>query len=585
MLICPRKVSEVARTFIKHLQLPEVKDDSEAANASSISVALHAVFRYISVGSSKARAAVTSQEEFSREKRASDAASTLKAIEADFWTWRLQDAPQFATAVGDPRHNDVLESYDISVYKERELDQQIALLRHAISIGHTLNNVSVMAVPGQIDQIVQTSVQNSPLYQPAFTTTLDDSDVPVNKRVTMRSQAEAAVDEVYKALIRLKNVLEQEYIPAGRATWGVSGWPDGKALYEQCLKYHTSTDMTPQQVHDLGIREVQRIQTNMLETLKRLQYNGTIKEFYDSVRVDPRFHANSSEALLDMFKDYIYNRITPKLNTLFKDIPDLPLKVEPMPYDGPGGIYLAGTPDGSVPGIFYANVMHPAQTVTLSDMALVLHETVPGHHLQSIFSLSSNLPPYRGLVEDDHYYRMPATFPINTAYLEGWGLYAEYLGEEMGMYTDDYMLMGRYSFEIFRACRLVVDTGLHYFGWDRERAIQYFLDNTAESRDSMTTEVDRYLTWPGQATAYKVGEIRIRELRQKASDALGSKFDVREFHSVLLKNGGMPLNLLERLVDEWIADVTSGAAGVTSDSAGVTSGTSSTGPPRGPPIG
>nr|KAG5709881.1 hypothetical protein BaRGS_029923 [Batillaria attramentaria] len=417
---------------------------------------------------------------------ASDAASTLKAIEADFWTWRLQDAPQFATAVGDPRHNDVLESYDISVYKEREwlnkwlsrytarfdgdvncLDQQIALLRHAISIGHTLNNVSVVSSVYYyyyyhyyyyyyyyysllllpllllLLLLLQSTTTTTTVYYYYYYYCC------LCVVVTMRSQAEAAVDEVYKALIRLKNVLEQEYIPAGRATWGVSGWPDGKALYEQCLKYHTSTDMTPQQVHDLGIREVQRIQTNMLE-----------------------------EALLDMFKDYIYNRITPKLNTLFKDIPDLPLKVEPMPYDGPGGIYLAGTPDGSVPGIFYANVMHPAQT------------------------------------------------------------------------------------------------------WDRERAIQYFLDNTAESRDSMTTEVDRYLTWPGQATAYKVGEIRIRELRQKASDALGSKFDVREFHSVLLKNGGMPLNLLERLVDEWIADVTSGAAGVTSDSAGVTSGTSSTGPPR-----
>eukprot|EP00916_Digyalum_oweni_P023729 GHVL01039344.1.p1 GENE.GHVL01039344.1~~GHVL01039344.1.p1 ORF type:complete len:615 (+),score=12.78 GHVL01039344.1:33-1877(+) len=438
-----------------------------------------------------------------------------------------------------------------------KIDQEIQLLEIAVSTGRTLNNVSVAGVPDQIDSLLQksTHVDNNPFYQPAFTTRLDSSQVPLAKRASLRARADKAVYAINEAMLRLKAYLQKSYFPATRTSWGVSGWADGKAIYETCLKFHTTTDMTPQQVHDLGLKEVARIQGNMNAALKRLQFSGTIKEFYDKIRTDARFHVNTSEEVLGIFNDYIFNRIFPKLSTMFKDIPNLPLKVEPMPFDGPGGQYASGTPDGSVPGIFYANVMHPKQKAMISAMSLSLHETVPGHHLQSIYSLTSTIPKYRAFVEDDHYYRMPATFPINTAYLEGWALYSEYLGEELGMYTDDYMLMGRYSDEIFRACRLVVDTGLHYFGWNRDRAIQYMLDNTAESRQGLTVEVDRYLTWPGQATAYKIGEIKIKELRQRATDQLGTHFQLADFHSVILQNGGMPLNLLERLVDDWIAKV------------------------------
>lgn len=470
----------------------------------------------------------------------------LEGINAD--PGRLQTVMPMST-VGD------FENYLERLRKRpTQIAEKIELLKIAVATGKTLNKVSVADVPSQIDGITSVDVQESPFFQPVFTSTLEDSDLDEEKRESLRSRAVDVIMDLNQSLERLKVFLQTVYFPACRPSWGVSGWPDGQEVYQACLRYHTSTNMTPHQVHDLGLREVARIRSNMYACLERLQYNGSIKEFYEKIRKDPKFHANSGDELLEMYEEYIYDRIYPKIHKLFKDIPNLPLDVQEMPYDGPGGVYLGGTPDGSVPGIFYANVDNPEDTATIGIMSLVLHETIPGHHLQSIFSITSDIPKYRALVEDDHYYRMPATFPINTAYIEGWGLYAEYLGEEMGLYTDDYMLMGRYSEEIFRACRLVVDTGLNFFNWEREQAIQYMLDNTAESRDILATEIDRYLTWPGQATAYKIGEIRIKELRQKAADSLGDKFELPEFHSVILENGGMPLNLLERLVDHWIEE-------------------------------
>ncbi|XP_025077543.1 uncharacterized protein LOC112554140 [Pomacea canaliculata] len=581
---------------------------------------------------------VISTDPTTSEEQSAD--EIVKKIENDFWRWRLQDAPEFASQVGDTSYNDILESFNVSVYQTRkdkvsefmdrlgevnssslstggavdfvllsrhlqtfldgaafdmyqavnpvnfmegvtadpggfqlyltfstiddfhnytqrlsllpkQIDEKIELMRISIKLRHTLHNVSVEGVLPQIDQILSVDDTQSPFYVPAFTTKLNESDVSDDIKETVRTRALAALGHVKEALRRLKTFLEDEYMPNTRTTWGVGGLANGTALYEQCLRYHTSTDMTPQQVHDLGLSEMARIQTNMQAALDRLGVNGTLQEFYKSVRRDPHFYKNTSEELLQMFEDYIAEASS-KLSSLFKNIPDYPLRVLPLPYDGPN-LYQSGSQDGTVPGTFYANVMNPASSPTISMMSLTLHETLPGHHLQTIYSFTANLPPYRAFTDNSNYYRMPATFPINTAYIEGWGLYAEFLGEEMGVYTDDYMLMGRYSDEIFRAVRLVVDTGLHYFGWERQRAIEFMLNNTAKSRQTAEMEINRYLTWPGQATAYKIGEIKLRDLRNKATAALGDHFDIRDFHSLILENGKMPLDLLEQLVDEWIA--------------------------------
>ncbi|XP_041368078.1 uncharacterized protein LOC121382616 [Gigantopelta aegis] len=433
----------------------------------------------------------------------------------------------------------------------RQLSEYVDLMREAIRLNHTQNKVSVEPVSGQIDKLLVDDPSHSVFYKP-FTHHLDHSHVPHSERYRLRERAKHAITIVLKAFKSLKNFIINEYMHATRRSWGVQDWDHGTKNYEACLRWHLSLDVTPREVHDLGLREVQRIRGEMTQAMGRLGYSGSIPDFFGMIRKDPRFHVNSAETLLRRYDDIIYKKAFPKMKTLFKDIPDLPLKVERMPFNGPGGEYLAGTADGSRPGVFYVNLQHPEDTATIDMVALSLHETVPGHHLQSIYALSTDLPSYRKFQEDDNYYQTPLKFPLYTAYLEGWGLYAEYLGEELGLYSDDYELMGRYSSEMFRACRLVVDTGLHYFDWTQERAIEYMLNNTAYSRNDLTTEVNRYMTWPGQACAYKVGELKLKELRQKASTQLGSRFDVKEFHSIVLNNGPVPLRVLEQLIDAWI---------------------------------
>ncbi|XP_046560606.1 uncharacterized protein LOC124269619 [Haliotis rubra] len=223
-----------------------------------------------------------------------------------------------------------------------------------------------------------------------------------------------------------------------------------------------------------------------------------------------------------------------------------------MPNDGPQGTYSRGTADGRVPGVFTANVLRPGDIPKFSLLALTMHEASPGHHLQISYSLTSNMPSFRKNAVFDMYLDTPVGFPIFASFSEGWALYAEGLGEEVGLYKDDMELMGRYSSEIFRACRLVVDTGMHYFNWEREQAIQYVLNYTAFTYATAATEIDRYITWPGQALTYKIGELKILELRKRAEQRLGNQFNIRDFHAVILENGRMPLNVLEEIVDDWL---------------------------------
>ncbi|KAK3577984.1 hypothetical protein CHS0354_013646 [Potamilus streckersoni] len=244
----------------------------------------------------------------------------------------------------------------------------------------------------------------------------------------------------------------------------------------------------------------------------------------------------------------------PELPKYFKNLPNLPLVVKNSPQDGVGGEYESGSEDGTRPGTFYANVRRPQDNPTFSMVSLSLHETVPGHHLADSYSLVSDLPRFRKHM-DWRLFSAPFFFPFFNSYVEGWALYAEYLGEEMGIYKDDFELMGRYSDEIFRACRLVIDTGLHYYGWERDRAIEYLLNYTASTKEVVVIEIDRYITWPGQACGYKMGELKIKELRQKAAKELGPLFDLPEFHYVILSNGPMPLGVLENVIDNWINDV------------------------------
>ncbi|GFN89256.1 myosin essential light chain [Plakobranchus ocellatus] len=426
----------------------------------------------------------------------------------------------------------------------------------AIRLGRTSNIRSIDRVPGQIEQILQDSVEDSIYYSPfldfldAYNMTLPN---PNEVRKDIRRRGREAVARVFEAYRDLKDYLENVYMNHTRPSAGFGGLEGGQDFYKACLNWYLSLNMTPEEVHNLGLKEVARVKAQMHEIIEKQGYHGlSIREYFTELKKRDDMFFHTEKEIIEEYENIIYNRIEPHLDELFRDRPGLPVIVEPMPSDGSRGWYISGTSDGIRPGIFYANTFRKVPKYIM--VSLAMHEANPGHHLQISYSVTADLPPFRKNSENSQKFRVPFAIPIYTAYMEGWALYAESLGVETGIFEKDYELMGYYESEIFRAARLVVDSGLHYFNMTREEAIDYFMDHTAESYEGIIIEVDRYITWPGQAAAYKVGELRIRALRQMAERELGDLFDVREFHMAVLENGAVPLKVLEENVIRWIRD-------------------------------
>lgn len=314
-------------------------------------------------------------------------------------------------------------------------------------------------------------------------------------------------------------------------------------MYAYFVRQYTTTNLTPDQVHQMGLREVERIHAEMLDILTQVGFKGTLQDFFKFVRTDPRFFYQSPEDLLEAYRATC-KRIDPNLVKAFRLLPRMPYGVEPIPAavapDTTTAYYEGGAADGSRAGTLYVNLYKPETRPKWEMMALVLHEGVPGHHLQIALAMEQgDLPNFR------RYGYLPA-------FGEGWGLYAESLGYAMGLYNDPYSRFGQLTYDMWRAVRLVVDTGIHAMRWDRQRAIDYFMDNAAKQELDVTNEVDRYIAWPGQSLAYKVGELKIVELRERSKQTLGAKFDLKEFHEVVLKDGALPLDILDRNVDAWL---------------------------------
>ncbi|XP_071102780.1 uncharacterized protein [Haliotis cracherodii] len=469
----------------------------------------------------------------------------------------------------DPAYNVRILKYETKQDYEKYLsrlqlwptkfNQYITRFKEAAKNGHTYHRVSVDKLPGQIEPLLVANPETSVFYKP-FTTDVDKLPISTNDKTDLRTRGRQAVVNLLVGFKGIKEYIEQDYIFQTRTTYGVLGLPKGKDLYRACLKWHISVDLTPEEVHQKGKEEVARISSEIQMIMRKRKFTWTVAEFYKQLKEQPQFHLNSADELLKEYRYMVYERIYPQLSRAFKNIPNLNVSVESMPNDGTGGTYIAGTADGSRQGVFQVNLKRPNETNTFSMMALTLHETVPGHHLQSVYALTASLPDFQRNIEYEKYFAVPYHFPFYTAYTEGWGLYAESLGEYLGIYKDDNELLGRYGEEIFRACRLVVDTGIHYFGWTRQQAITYMADHTPMGRNEIEIEINRYITTPGQACAYKIGELKIKELRQTAMDKLGSKFDIGDFHSQILENGPVPLRLLEKIVNNWINDVSGNAA-------------------------
>ena len=422
-------------------------------------------------------------------------------------------------------------------------DQNIANARRGIETGWTQPKIVVDRVIEIAKRQAEATPDKDPLLAPFgnLPPTLDPAAI-----APIKAEAEKVIaEEMMPRRAAFVKFLEEEYLPKARAEMGIGSLPGGKDYYVAIARHQTTTNMTPDEIHELGLSEVKRIRGLMDGVMKETGFKGTFAEFLAFLRTDKQFYATSREQLLEKASE-IAKRADDKLPGLFLTLPRLTYGVRPVPADQEEGYttgrYFPGSPDLGIAGGYMVNTSHLDQRALYELPALTLHEAVPGHHLQ--IALAQELKELR-------YFRRNGDA---TAFVEGWGLYAEYLGEEMGMYRTPYEKFGRFSYEMWRACRLVADTGIHWKGWSIEEARKCFTENSALSEHNIQTELERYISWPGQALAYKIGELKLKELRARATERLGAQFDVRRFHDEVLLAGAMPLAMLEKRVDSWIAD-------------------------------
>ena len=439
-----------------------------------------------------------------------------------------------------------VEDYENSLRRTtgfvQQIDAAIGRFRQGMASGVTQPKLVVNNVIGQLDTMLEQGVEGSTFYLPVQN--FPDT-VPEDQRERLRTAYRQAITgEIRPAFTRLRDFLRNEYLPRARESVGLGQMPGGERLYRHLIEDTTTLPLTAAEVHQLGLREVARIRGEMEAIRREVGFRGDLAAFFEHIRTDPRFKPSSADQLGNGYRD-IGRRVDQRIANLFRTLPRTALEIRPVPAflerNQAGAYYQGGTPDGSRPGVFYYNTYDLPSRTTPGMETLYLHEAVPGHHFQiSLAQENQQLPNFM-------------RFGGNTAYVEGWALYAEKLGPELGLFTDPYQRYGHLDDEMLRAMRLVVDTGIHAMGWSRDQAIQYMLANSAMGRTDATSEVERYIAIPGQALAYKIGQLKILELRDRARRALGDRFDIRDFHAQILDTGALPLTVLERKIDDWIA--------------------------------
>jgi uncharacterized protein (DUF885 family) len=436
--------------------------------------------------------------------------------------------------------NDVKNTLLLLGEVDKRVDEVIEILNEGVSRKLTAPKVVLAGVPDQIKSVAEAALEDNPFYS-SFKT-LDNFEE--RDRLAFQDKAKILISEkVIPAYKKLYSYIVDTYIPACRDAIGLSSLADGEAKYNYMIQYFTTTNLTAKEIHQLGLSEVKRIRAEMEKAKEQAGFKGDLEAFNTFLRTDPQFFYTEKEALLAGYRD-ICKRIDPELVKLFGKLPRLPYGVKAVPEyqekSSTTAYYNEGSISQGVPGYYYANTYKLETRPKWEMEVLSIHEAVPGHHLQ--ISLAQEITSQPDFMK----------FIFFTVFVEGWGLYSESLGPDLGMYKDPYSKYGQLTYEMWRAIRLVVDTGIHAFNWSREEAIDYFMKNSAKTKNDITVEIDRYIAWPGQALAYKMGELKFKELKNKAREALGEKFDIRKFHDLVLSEGALPLSVLENMVNDWI---------------------------------
>tara|TARA_B100001121_G_scaffold132577_1_gene116176 strand:- start:1927 stop:3720 length:1794 start_codon:yes stop_codon:yes gene_type:complete len=429
-----------------------------------------------------------------------------------------------------------LRQFESNIYNAVEINKE------GLSKGHTQPKLVTRGVIAQLKSIIESNIDSNP-YMKVFLEA-DDSFFTETEKANLINEAKNLVqNKINPAYEKLFNFLQDDYLPNSRDSIGIKDIPNGSDYYEFLAKYYTTTDLTPEEIHNIGLREIKRIRLEMEQIIAQVNWDGDFNSFLNYLRTSPRFYYDNGE---DLFNAYLImsKTIDPLLPKIFKEFPRAPYGVKPIPAETAPFTTTAyyNSPSPGRPGYFYANLYKPESRPKYEIPVLTVHEAVPGHHFQiSIAQELENVPTFR-------------KYQGITAFVEGWGLYSEELGEYINIYDDPYDKFGQLTYDMWRAIRLVVDTGMHYFDWSRQDAINLFLENSAKSQLDIENEVDRYIAWPGQALAYKIGQLKILELRNKSEELLGDKYDIKDFHYEVLKRGSLPLDLLEFYIDKWIEE-------------------------------
>ena len=425
----------------------------------------------------------------------------------------------------------------------RFVEEHLALMRTGLKLGICQPRVILNGYENTYEQHIVSDVEKSVFWKPFMNKpfTINDEDWK-KKQNEGKTVIQQYAIEGYK---KIKNFFDSEYLPKTRTTIGVSNFANGLSYYKELVHHYTTTDLAYEEIYNIGLKEVERIKNEMMDVLKVVNFRGTLQEFITYLRNEPKFYAATPEDLLKE-ASFIAKKADGKLPQFFGKLPRQPYGVEAVPaHLAPtytGGRYSGAPINSRRAGHYWVNTYNLKSRPLYVLESLTLHEAVPGHHLQiSLTQELSDLPPFR------------RNLYVN-AFGEGWGLYCEYLGTEMGFYKDPYSRFGRLTYEMWRACRLVIDVGLHAKGWSKEEAVKYLSENTALSLHEVNTEINRYISWPGQALAYKMGELKIKELRKRSEEKLKDKFDIREFHDLILSQGTVTLTIMEKMVDKYIQE-------------------------------